>query len=47
MPIVRNEVDSRKFNKHARLPFELRLKDFEMAMQDIYDFLYDVNRGLV
>lgn len=47
MSITRNEVDLRSFNKKARLPFELRLKDFEMAMQDIYDFLYDVNRGLV
>ena len=47
MPITRNEVDLRSFNKKARLPFELRLKDFEMAMQDIYDFFYDVNRGLV
>ncbi len=47
MSITRNEVDLRSFNKKARLPFELRLKDFEMAMQDIYDFLYDINRGLV
>ncbi len=47
MSITRNEVDLRSFNKKARLPFELRLKDFEMAMQDIYDFFYDVNRGLV
>lgn len=47
MPIVRNEVDARCFNKKAHLPFELRPKDFEMAMQDIYDFFYDVNRGLV
>jgi len=29
------------------LPFGLRLKDFEMAMQDVYDFFYDVNLGLV
>ncbi|TAJ24979.1 MAG: hypothetical protein EPO64_08770 [Nitrospirae bacterium] len=47
MPIVRNEVGPRCFNKKARLPYELRLKDFEMAVQDIYDFFYDVNRGLV
>ncbi len=25
------------------LPFELRISDFEHAMQDIYDFFYDVN----
>jgi hypothetical protein len=29
------------------LPFQLRLRDFEMAMQDIYDFFFDVNQGLV
>ncbi len=47
MPIVRNHVRPERFNDKARLPFELRLKDFEMAMQDIYDFFYDINRGLV
>jgi hypothetical protein len=26
----------------ASLPFQLRLEDFEIAMQDIYDFFYDV-----
>jgi hypothetical protein len=25
------------------LPFELRFKDFELAMQDVYDFFFDVN----
>ncbi len=47
MPIVRNATDSSRFNLDANLPFELRLKDFEMAMQDVYDFFYDVNLGLV
>lgn len=47
MPIVRNVIDTGKFNPKARLPFELRLRDFEMAMQDVYDFFFDVNRGLV
>lgn len=46
MPINRNNVDSSKFNPRAILPYELRLKDFEIAMQDVYDFFYDVNRGL-
>lgn len=46
MPISRNEVDTSKFNKNIKLPFELRLKDFEIAMQDVYDFLFDVNTGL-
>ena len=46
MSIRRNTVDLKKFNSRADLPFELRLKDFEIAMQDIYDFFYDVNTGL-
>jgi len=41
--IVRNQADITKFNQNATLPFELRLKDFELAMQDVYDFFYDVN----
>lgn len=39
----RRIVDTSLFNKDAELPFELRLKDFEIAMQDFYDFFYDVN----
>jgi hypothetical protein len=44
---MRNTVDVGKFNKALKLPFELRLKDFELAIQDVYDFFYDVNTGLV
>ena len=47
MPVVRQTPDHSKFNADAELPFELRLADFEVAMQDVYDFLYDVNRHLV
>jgi hypothetical protein len=47
MPVLRNLVDTSKFNRQARLPFELRLEDFRLAMQDVYDFFYDVNIGLV
>jgi hypothetical protein len=43
LPIVRNQADPAKFNEKANLPFQLRLKDFELAMQDVYDFFYDVN----
>jgi hypothetical protein len=43
MAIVRNKPDNSRFNQNASLPFELRLKDFEMAMQDVYDFFFDVN----
>jgi hypothetical protein len=46
MDVRRNIIDSTKFNMDAHLPYELRLKDFEIAMQDIYDFLYDVNSHL-
>jgi hypothetical protein len=36
-------VDLAGFNSAVVLPFELRLKDFEIAMQDVYDFFFDVN----
>ncbi len=47
MPIQRNHPDQTKFNPKAILPFELRLNDFAMAMQDVYDFFHDVDVGLV
>jgi hypothetical protein len=43
VPIVRNQADPEKFNQNATLPYQLRLKDFELALQDVYDFFYDVN----
>lgn len=46
MPILRNNVDVAAFNAAAVLPFELRVQDFQMAMQDVYDFFYDVNSHL-
>ena len=46
MKIVRNETEINSFNKEAILPYELRLQDFQMAMQDTYDFFYDVNSHL-
>lgn len=45
--VQRNVIDPSKFNAAARLPFELRLEDFRLAMQDVYDFFFDVNTGLV
>ena len=45
--IQRNQVDNGAFNPEAVLPFQLRLKDFELAMQDLYDFFFDVNTALV
>lgn len=47
MPIARKIVNVSKFNPAATLPFELRLQDFELAMQDVYDFFYDVNSRLL
>jgi len=44
--ILRNTVVTAKFNREAQLPYELRLQDFQMAMQDAYDFFYDVNSHL-
>lgn len=46
MPIVHAAVDASRFNAKLALPFELRIKDFEVAMQDVYDFFFDVNTGL-
>ena len=46
MAITRNAVDGARFNQKAQLPFQLRLQDFQMAMQDVYDFFYDVNAHL-
>ena len=47
MALTRNTVDSTKFNAKAKLPFELRLEDFSLGLQDIYDFFHDVNSHLV
>lgn len=44
--MVRNSLDPAKFNADLQLPFELRLQDFRAAVQDVYDFFYDVNTGL-
>lgn len=47
MPIERQRPKPDAFNTAAVLPFELRLEDFSLAMQDVYDFFYDVNSFLV
>jgi len=43
MAIVKNQPDLTKFNHGANLPYELRAVDFQLAMQDVYDFFFDVN----
>ena len=45
--IVRNSLQPSKFNEHVQLPYELRLEDFRLAVQDVYDFFYDVNTSLM
>ena len=47
MAIRRNRPKPENFNRKAKLPFQLRLEDFEIAMQDVYDLFYDVNTGLL
>ena len=47
MPASKATVDKTAFNaKAASLPFALRISDFEVAMQDVYDFFGDVNELL-
>lgn len=43
MAIARRSPDLTKFNPDPALPYELRIADFQLAMQDVYDFFYDVN----
>ena len=44
---VRNTVDADKFNLPAKLPYALRLMDFQIAMQDVYDLFHDINSLLL
>lgn len=46
MTTTRSTPQTEWFNPAPTLPFELRVDDFKSAMQDAYDFLYDVNRYL-
>ena len=43
MALYRNTVDRTKLNTAVPLPYELRSDDFALAMQDVYDFFFDVN----
>lgn len=47
MPAVRNQPMRAQFNSSAELPYQLRLEDFAIAMQDVYDLFFDVNSGLL
>ncbi len=37
MPIPRNTIGDTMFNRQVQLPYALRIQDFQMAMQDVYD----------
>jgi hypothetical protein len=43
MPVVRAIVNRANFNSAFVYPFNLRDDDFAIAMQDVYDFFFDVN----
>lgn len=47
MTIRRAEVDDTAFNLSLPLPYELRWLDFKIAMQDVYNFFFDVNSHLL
>lgn len=47
MSIERQRVQQDRFNPAPALPYELRIIDFQSAMQDVYDFFYDVNTNLM
>jgi hypothetical protein len=40
---VREKVQTASFNQEILLPYSLRLSDFQIAMEDVYDFFFDVN----
>lgn len=43
----RNSPNPTGFNPALQLPFQLRLDDFKAAVQDVYDFFFDVNTALM
>ena len=47
MTIRRNQLSTPRFDPDLTLPFELRQDDIRAAVQDVYDFFFDVNAGLV
>lgn len=47
MPIAPAIIDHSKFNRAIDLPYQLRIDDISLAMQDVYDFFFDVNNNLL
>jgi hypothetical protein len=46
MPVIRNFVRPECFSQRDQLPYQLRIDDFRLALQDVYDFFFDVNEHL-
>ena len=46
MAIVRETPNPARFNRDTNLPYQLRVEDFSLVMQDVYDFFFDVNSHL-
>lgn len=47
MSILRNNVNITASKREASLPHELRLEDFQLALQYVHDFFFDVNSHLI
>lgn len=47
MPLKKQALDLHAFNDKLEMPFEMRILDFQAAMQDVYDFFFDVNKLLL
>jgi hypothetical protein len=47
MSIDKAEIREAAFNPAPTLPFNLRTADVKLAMQDVYDFFFDVNTFLI
>lgn len=45
--LERATPDLDRFNPAAELPYGLRLADFQLALQDVYDLLFDINTALI
>ena len=47
MPVLKVRPNPAKLNPDSELPYELRRDDILLAMQDVYDFFFDVNTLLL
>lgn len=45
--MIKQTVDQTRINRQIELPYNLRVDDFVAAMQDVYDFFFDVNSFLL